>query len=68
MVKNILSNNSANKEEILTSILLIAYRIRNNLFHGLKDFSLIDEQDEMFKVINLFLLDMVASYRNRNMR
>ena len=36
LVKDVLRNEDANAERVATAILIIVYRIRNNLFHGEK--------------------------------
>lgn len=42
---------------IVYALLLIAYRIRNNLFHGEKELHLLYQQEELFRVINNLLTD-----------
>lgn len=57
--EKLLNNNSSQKDKI-QSLLYITFRLRNNLYHGIKDVSkLDDEQNENFKQINLFLMEVV---------
>lgn len=41
--------------ESLSGGLIAIYRIRNNIFHGLKDWCELDEQGDFFKSLNTFL-------------
>lgn len=54
------SQSSSSKDEI-TGLLVIAYRIRNNLFHGEKDVAYLHTQAELFQVIN----SLLATYLTR---
>ena len=54
-VDNIICNNINDNQELLLGGLLIVFRLRNNLFHGLKDCYTIDKQIEIFKSCNRFL-------------
>lgn len=42
----------SNGEESITGGLLAIYRIRNNMFHGLKDYQMLDGQKELFDAVN----------------
>ena len=50
----------ANIEKIEV-ILCIAFRIRNNLFHGIKEVKKLYEQNENFKQINQFLIYILSN-------
>jgi len=55
LVQNaLINNNSTNNIKILT-IGIIVYRFRNNLFHGVKDFHLLNGQIENFRNANRYL-------------
>lgn len=54
-VDDIICNNITNNEELLLGSLLIIFRLRNNLFHGLKDCYSINNQIHIFKNCNCFL-------------
>jgi hypothetical protein len=41
--------------KVVFSLLFVAYRIRNNLFHGEKDVFTLDTQLELFKAVNALL-------------
>ena len=54
-VDNIICNSVNDNRELILGGLLIVFRLRNNLFHGLKDCYSIDKQIEIFKSCNRFL-------------
>lgn len=58
-VQNKLCDISPSNNDKIESLLYIAFRLRNNLYHGIKDVSGLYEQNENFKQINLFLMDVV---------
>ena len=60
-LKNILTNNSmsSTESEKILGILTIAYRIRNNSFHGTKELPEIVNQKETFKHFNDFLMSFL---------
>lgn len=60
-VDNIICNNINDNRELFLGGLLIIFRLRNNLFHGLKDCYSIDKQMEIFKSCNRFL-DYLLNY------
>ncbi len=62
MVWGVLLDEKRDLEEIVYALLLIANRIRNNLFHGNKSIDKLPGQTELFRVVNqllaTFLLDI----------
>ena len=48
--------------DILLAIVIITYRFRNNLFHGLKDIQVIDQQHTNFETANSFLMTFLDQY------
>lgn len=56
-----LSGSSQSKEQKLKALLCIAFRLRNNLFHGEKDVDSLYEQNKNFKQINLLLMALIDS-------
>lgn len=48
--------------DILLAIVIIIYRFRNNLFHGLKDIQVIDQQHTNFETANSFLMTFLDQY------
>lgn len=52
-----------NIKEYLKICLFIIYRLRNNLFHGIKQLSDLTDQNALFKVANIFLSVVIASLR-----
>ena len=49
----------SNGQESLAGGLMAIYRIRNNMFHGLKELSSLDGQIELFKAMNKMLEEIV---------
>ena len=52
-----------NLEEYLKICLFIVYRLRNNLFHGIKQLSDLTDQNDLFNVANRFLSVVLASLK-----
>ena len=52
-----------NLKEYLKICLFIVYRLRNNLFHGIKQLSDLSQQNKLFNVVNRFLSLIIASLR-----
>ncbi len=52
--------------EKIEVILCIAFRIRNNLYHGIKKVDKLYEQNENFKQINNFLILAIEGHKNDN--
>ncbi len=50
-------------EEYLKICLFIVYRLRNNLFHGIKQLSDLTFQNDLFNVANRFLSVVIASLK-----
>ena len=60
--KNILVNNNALEKEKILGISIIAYRIRNNSFHGTKGLSEISNQKDTFEYLNKFLMGFLDNF------
>lgn len=58
-VKDRLLKEETTNQEKLQSLLYIAFRLRNNLFHGIKDVEKLYEQNENFKQINSLLMAII---------
>ncbi|HXD15081.1 MAG TPA: hypothetical protein VNU65_12965 [Xanthobacteraceae bacterium] len=56
VVESVLSGANHNAGVVVTALLLIAYRLRNNLFHGVKWGDELREQEANFKNANLVLM------------
>lgn len=54
------SANPSNRDK-LKALLCIAFRLRNNLFHGIKDVDKLYEQNENFRQINLLLMNLIEN-------
>jgi hypothetical protein len=57
----LLGNNNDNSENIL-ALAIIVYRLRNNLFHGLKQMEFIDQQKENFDNANMVLTAILRHF------
>ena len=55
LVEEVLRGNNVNPREIILALVIIVYRFRNNLFHGVKDIQVIDEQRDNFTNANALL-------------
>lgn len=64
LVKSVLLKENTNRSDILHALLLIVYRIRNNLFHGEKDITRIFNQKSNF-INSSYLLQRVIESSNR---
>lgn len=58
-VREVLLGNITDIHEIILGVTIIIYRFRNNLFHGLKDFKVINGQSENFQHANSFLMTLL---------
>lgn len=61
--EKLLSHVPDNKEK-LQALLYIAFRLRNNLYHGIKKVEKLYEQNENFKQINTLLMAIVDNKRD----
>lgn len=52
LVEEVLLGNNTNNNEIILALVIIVYRYRNNLFHGIKRIQEIDRQRENFENAN----------------
>jgi len=59
VVRRVLEDETKDINNIVYGLLLVAHRIRNNLFHGNKAVSSLHEQTELFQVINRLLSDYI---------
>jgi len=60
----LLANSTSSNQEKVNALLRIAFRLRNNLYHGEKDVSKLYDQNENFKQINRLLMALVDAKRN----
>jgi hypothetical protein len=61
-VRRVLLNELTDIGDVLLAIVIIIYRFRNNLFHGLKDIQVIDQQHTNFETANSFLMIFLDQY------
>ncbi|MFT3678627.1 MAG: hypothetical protein QM791_00055 [Ferruginibacter sp.] len=61
-VRQVLLGELTGVNDILLAIVIIVYRFRNNLFHGLKDIQVIDQQQTNFETSNSFLMAFLDQY------
>ena len=57
-IKRFLQSNG--QEDVIDGLFAI-YRIRNNMFHGLKDYQMLNEQKELFDAVNNVLESILGS-------
>lgn len=57
--RKVLINHNPSNQEKLQALLYIAFRLRNNLFHGIKEVEKLYEQNENFKQINSLLMAII---------
>lgn len=62
LVEAVLLGNAQNPNDVIMAIIIIIFRFRNNLFHGLKDLGLMDQQSDNFKNANDFLIKFMDRY------
>jgi hypothetical protein len=58
-VKAVLENESPLINDELKAVLIVVYRLRNNLFHGTKEVELLKSQIQNFKVTNELLAKII---------
>lgn len=61
LVKGVLSNSLSDPNNAVYALLLIAHRIRNNLFHGEKDVALLHSQAHLFRAVNSLLATYLSA-------
>ncbi|WPU99070.1 hypothetical protein SNE26_23950 [Mucilaginibacter sp. cycad4] len=59
LVNDVLLGGVAKPNQVILALVIIVYRYRNNLFHGIKDIQLIDQQNENFEIANSFLTTLL---------
>jgi len=59
IVTQVLTNERTDLNNVVYALLVIALRIRNNLFHGNKEIDVLPRQTELFSVVNNLLADYV---------
>ena len=75
IVNDVLIENYFDLNNVVSALLLITHRIRNNLFHGNKNVESLPNQTDLFVMINFLLsrylediVDMTSQGRQRNVR
>lgn len=61
-VRQVLLGNITDTHQIVLAITIIVYRFRNNLFHGMKDIRVIDQQRDNFQHANSFLTTLLNHF------
>lgn len=56
MVRDVLLGSNTNNNDVILALIIIVYRYRNNLFHGIKEFEHMNEQVANFQCANRFLM------------
>jgi hypothetical protein len=62
LVKEVLLGINNNSNDKILAIAILVYRFRNNLFHGLKEFQYIDQQNQNFEIANSFLTLLIDNF------
>jgi len=55
LLEDVLNGKATDMNNIVFSLLFVAYRVRNNLFHGEKDVFTLNTQTDLFKAVNALL-------------
>ena len=63
-VKNCFQNNNPTDEEAISSLFLVIQRLRNNIFHGLKEIEVLEVQEPNFKNANAAIVTFLELIRN----
>ncbi|MDQ8192653.1 hypothetical protein [Roseibacillus persicicus] len=64
LFRKVLDGELVDRPNVVYSLLFVAYRMRNNLFHGEKDISLLHLQEDLFNAMNTFISKfLVATVR-----
>lgn len=64
MVERVLRDEPAGAAEVATALMIIVYRLRNNLFHGNKWNDGIHDQRENFRTANQILMALMDMHRS----
>jgi hypothetical protein len=64
IASSVFSQNRATVLKKLEAILYIAFRIRNNLYHGMKAIDYLTEQNSLFSYVNNILMALIDTKRN----
>lgn len=62
LVESVLLGTDTDPNNIILAIAIIVYRLRNNLFHGLKEMQYIDQQNRNFEIANSFLTTLIDNF------
>lgn len=68
VVRRALAGEARDLNNIVYALLLIAHRIRNNLFHGNKAVHTLPQQTELFTAVNSLLTTFLEDIRNLKIR
>lgn len=64
-VREVVLNRNRDTKDVILASLIIVYRIRNNLFHGIKAFNLLHDQAENLNSASAFLSLVMECLRDR---
>ena len=68
MVRGALDGTLKDANNVVLALLLIAHRVRNNLFHGSKDVAVLHSQVELFKAVNSLLATYLSSTKSLHIK
>lgn len=63
LVESVLNGSETTPEKVLLAILIIVYRYRNNLFHGIKEITDLPNQIENFRHANDLLMMFMGKWK-----
>jgi len=61
VIRGVLEGTLTDPKNVVHALLLIAHRIRNNLFHGNKDVAMLHSQVDLFKTVNSLLATYLSA-------
>jgi len=64
LVRQVLRGETEDAKRVVHALLLVARRIRNNLFHGEKDVALLHAQADLFRAVNSLVATYLTVTRN----
>jgi hypothetical protein len=64
LTSGVLSGELTDPNNAIYALLLIAHRIRNNLFHGEKDVAMLHSQVDLFRTVNSLLATYITHNKN----
>lgn len=64
LVRGVLAGSLSDPNNVVLALLLVAHRIRNNLFHGEKEVAYLHAQVDLFRTVNSLLATFLAQAKS----